>query len=60
MTRLMLEIPKLNRLKEQSMREMLADCESREEICFETGIYDNDCDCWICIHKDECSGYEGD
>ena len=33
----------------------------REQVCWETGIYDNDCDCTICSHHGECSGYdEGD
>ena len=34
--------------------------EARNEICWETGIYDDDCDCECCYHKHECSGYEND
>ena len=32
--------------------------ESREEICWRTGLYDNDCTCEFCPHKFECSGYD--
>ena len=32
--------------------------ETRNEICWATGIYDNDCECEICEHKNECSGYD--
>lgn len=30
------------------------------EHCWETGEYKEGCDCEVCMHKDECSGYEGD
>lgn len=30
------------------------------EKCWETGNYTNSCDCKLCLHKTECSGYEGD
>lgn len=28
------------------------------ERCWETGNYDGECDCELCMHKHECSGYE--
>lgn len=28
------------------------------EICFRTGNYTDDCNCELCEHKEECSGYE--
>ena len=30
------------------------------EDCWRTGVYNDNCDCEVCMHKDECSGYEGD
>lgn len=33
------------------------DCNDR---CFETGIYNDRCDCATCSHKYECSGSEYD
>ena len=30
------------------------------ELCWQTGQYSDDCDCELCMHKSECSGYEGD
>ena len=30
------------------------------EHCWNTGEYDDRCDCELCMHKEECSGYEGD
>ncbi len=32
--------------------------DARNEVCWETGIYDDDCDCESCYHKHECSGYK--
>ena len=26
------------------------------ENCWDTGIFTDECDCEVCIHKDECSG----
>ena len=26
------------------------------EMCWNTGIYSDCCDCMLCSHKDECSG----
>ena len=28
------------------------------EKCWETGNYTDDCNCNLCPHKDECSGYD--
>lgn len=33
---------------------------SPTEICWETGKYTDECDCELCDHKHECSGYEGE
>ena len=33
--------------------------DSYEEHCWETGNYNSDCDCEMCSHKYECSGYDG-
>ena len=30
------------------------------ENCWSTGIFSDECDCESCLHKDECSGYNGD
>ncbi len=30
------------------------------DICWETGIYSDDCECEFCSHKEECSGYDND
>ena len=30
------------------------------EVCWQTGQYNDDCICDLCIHKYECGGYEGD
>jgi len=30
------------------------------EKCWETGEYNDECDCEMCDHKFECSGYEVD
>jgi len=31
-----------------------------DEKCWETGIYQNECDCYFCEHKEECSGSDAD
>lgn len=28
------------------------------ELCWETGEYNDECNCELCDHKSECSGYE--
>lgn len=33
---------------------------SPNEFCWETGNYTDDCDCYLCPHKGECSGYDGE
>lgn len=30
------------------------------ELCWQTGNYTDDCDCEVCEHNYECSGYESD
>ena len=30
------------------------------DLCYETGNYNNLCDCATCIHRDECSGNDKD
>ena len=30
------------------------------ENCWRTGRYTDECDCELCPHKQDCSGYEGD
>lgn len=30
------------------------------ELCWQTGNYTDNCDCELCSHKYECSGYEGE
>lgn len=30
------------------------------EVCWNTGIYLDMCNCEECSHKDECSGYDGE
>lgn len=30
-----------------------------EELCWQTGHYTDNYSCELCIHKEECSGYEG-
>lgn len=30
------------------------------ENCWQTGNYTDECDCEFCMHKCECSGYEGE
>lgn len=30
------------------------------ELCWETGNYTDDCDCELCCHNFECSGYDSD
>lgn len=30
------------------------------ELCWETGNYTDDCDCELCDHNFECSGYDRD
>ena len=29
------------------------------DLCWETGVYTDNCICDFCEHKEECSGYEG-
>ena len=33
--------------------------EDKTEKCWQTGVFNSECDCEECSHKDECSGYEG-
>ena len=33
-------------------------CFIPNEKCWETGNYTDDCNCNLCPHKDECSGYD--
>ena len=33
--------------------------ENPEKYCWATGIYASICNCELCEHKDECSGYNG-
>ena len=33
---------------------------SKEDYCWQTGNYLSDCDCEMCDHKYECTGYEGE
>ena len=33
---------------------------SENDNCWNTGNYTDDCDCELCSHKYECSGYEGE
>lgn len=33
---------------------------SPNEKCWETGNYTDNCDCELCPHKYECSGYDGE
>ena len=33
--------------------------EGNNEMCWLTGEYTDGCDCELCSHKSECSGYEG-
>lgn len=28
------------------------------DLCWQTGHYSDDCDCELCDHKNECSGYD--
>lgn len=28
------------------------------ELCWQTGVFSDDCECEFCDHKEECSGYE--
>lgn len=28
------------------------------ELCWQTGIFTDSCECEFCEHKEECSGYE--
>lgn len=30
------------------------------DVCWETGVFTDDCECEFCSHKEECSGYTGD
>lgn len=30
------------------------------ELCWQTGNFTDDCECELCDHKEECSGYEDD
>lgn len=30
------------------------------ELCWQTGVFTDDCECEFCDHKGECSGYEED
>lgn len=30
------------------------------EFCWQTGNYTDNCDCELCSHKYECSGYDGE
>ncbi len=30
------------------------------ELCWSKGNYTDECDCELCSHKNECSGYEGE
>ena len=30
------------------------------EFCWQTGNYTGNCDCELCSHKYECSGYDGE
>ena len=31
---------------------------SSNELCWESGEFNDNCDCECCEHKSECSGYE--
>lgn len=33
--------------------------EDKTEKCWQTGVFNSECDCEECSHKNECSGYEG-
>lgn len=33
--------------------------EDKTEKCWQTGVFNSECDCEKCSYKDECSGYEG-
>ena len=33
---------------------------SPTEVCWQTGEFTPECECEFCMHKDECSGYEGE
>ena len=35
------------------------DWEDKTEKCWKTGVFNSECNCEECSHKDECSGYEG-
>ena len=28
------------------------------DLCWETGVFTDDCECEFCNHKEECSGYD--
>ena len=43
----------------KEVEQYLKDVEMTEQ-CWETGEYKDDCDCEMCDHRFECSGYEGD
>ena len=43
----------------EEIKQYLLDIEQTEH-CWETGEYTDKCDCEMCEHKFECSGYEGD
>ena len=43
----------------EEIKQYLSDIE-QTEYCWETGEYTDECDCEMCEHKFECSGYESD
>lgn len=34
--------------------------DQKNELCWSTGNYTDECDCELCMHKHECSGYGGE
>ena len=43
----------------EEIRQYLSDFDKTEN-CWATGEYTDECDCEMCEHRFECSGYEGD
>ena len=43
----------------EEAKQYFSDFEQTEH-CWATGEYSDECDCEMCEHKFECSGYEGD